>query len=853
MTHEILMNNAPDRAKDEGRATRSTTEHRTHRARQQSAIADISCTALCTGPLVNLFQSTTERVAAAMDTEFALTLELLPDRRQARLVAGVGWKPGSVGSAIVDTNLESQAADALRFSEAVIVSNLREDAPSTGNSLLHDHGIVSGITIIIGPKREPWGIFGTYSVRQRAYSEEDAEFLKVVAGLLWAAIDRRRHDQMIQQQLYEANAIFDGAPVGLCVLDSDFRYVRVNNRLAEINGLPAADHFGKTPTEVVPEIAVEIESIYRRVIESGEPLVDVAVHGRTPANGGVARDWLCSCIPFRFHNAVSGVNIAFREVTDQKHTERELRDLNVLLEEQLQLRAGLIHMLHDVATQVHEARSLEEAVQFILRRVAEFNGWSFGHAFLVPSDDVDRLVPLQSYYELNSGDFQEFREATAHLVLRRGEGLPGRALALGEPVFAGDLPRDLRGGRDEILERLSIESAAAFPIAVNGRTELVLEFFANHAIEDDFRIREGMENVGEHLARTVERLRAEAALRESEHRFRELAESVNQIFWVLDPNTDELFYVSPAWSRMIGVPASQLVRNRERWRMFIHPDDRERIDEEFQSKARHGEYDVIYRVVRPDGVIRWIHDVAVAVREETGAVRRIIGVAEDITDRRALEREIADAATHEQQRLSRDLHDSIGQELTGLSLMAAKLTQRLRRERASEAEAAATLVAGLQRTLQQVRRIARGLAPMSIETGGLSVALAQLAEQTRFAGTTDCVFHSDRPVTLQDPGVAAHLYRIAQEAVSNAVKHAQATTITITLSAAGGICELTVEDDGVGLDERQLSPVDGMGMRMMRYRANLIGARFRAVRIDSGGTRIICQVPLGRQSAAARP
>lgn len=544
-----------------------------------------------------------------------------------------------------------------------------------------------------------------------------------------------------------------------------------------------------------------------------------------------------------------------REATvQQQRAESDLRKSNAILEDQVRKRTEMIEMLHDVASHVHEATSLEEAVLFVLRRVAESNGWSFGHAYLTSPHDPDTLLPLKAHYQIRGGPFAEFRRRSSQKPLPRGEGLPGRALQSGKPVWANDPPSDIRSEGGEILLDLPIVAAAAFPVTVEDRVELVLEFFGSHPLENESRIRQGMSNVCGHLARTIERLRADTVLRESEQRFRELAESISQVFWVFDPVTDRMLYVSPGWTRIVNAADGQAPTEAAPWRSYIHPHDRQRVlDELFPGKLSE-RVDVMYRVVRTDGEIRWIHDVAVPLGDEAGNVRRVLGVAEDVTERRELEREIADAATHEQQRLSRDLHDSIGQELTGLTMMGVKLAESLKDHSPKHADAAASLVEGLKRTLQQVRRISRGLAPVDIEAGGLTVALAQLAEQTRLMAPTECIFRCESPVVLRDPGVANHLYRIAQEAISNALKHAQARTITIVLDADSRFCRLTIEDDGQGIDpahngSKREGSENGTGLRIMRYRANLIGAQFRVGEVPTGGTRICCRMRLDHQDS----
>ncbi|MCA9108541.1 MAG: PAS domain-containing protein [Planctomycetaceae bacterium] len=375
-----------------------------------------------------------------------------------------------------------------------------------------------------------------------------------------------------------------------------------------------------------------------------------------------------------------------------------------------------------------------------------------------------------------------------------------------------------------------------------------MEFLTVHLVQDAERRMQAMKNVSIHLAKTIERIRDEATMCESKKRFRELAEAIRQVFWMLDVDRDQLLYISPTVSDIIGESRDEWLKNPKCLRHFVHPDDQTRVDEYFSACDDRGGFDIVYRVVRSDGTERWIHDVACPVRNESGKMRQILGVAEDVTERREVERQIADAATDEQQRLSRDLQDSIGQELTGMTMMAAKVASDLKHVAPDEAKAVEDLSQGLKRTLTQVRRIARGLASVEISAGGLAVALAQLAEQTDLAATSACVFRCGEAFTISDPGVSNHLYRIAQEAVSNAVKHARAQLITVSLRTDGPICELAIEDDGRGFPDLSVPPTAGMGLKSMKYRSDLIGGHFQIGITPSGGTRLSCRVHLNGTS-----
>ena len=135
----------------------------------------------------------------------------------------------------------------------------------------------------------------------------------------------------------------------------------------------------------------------------------------------------------------------------------------------------------------------------------------------------------------------------------------------------------------------------------------------------------------------------EAALRESEERFRQMAENIDGVFWMMGVRAEEMLYVSPAYKKIWGREAKDLFAGRETWSETIHPDDRNRVVDAVRSKAAAGEYDETYRILRPDGAVRWIHDRAFPIRDQAGRVYRVVGMANDITEQRTLEEQLRQA------------------------------------------------------------------------------------------------------------------------------------------------------------------------------------------------------------------
>ena len=216
----------------------------------------------------------------------------------------------------------------------------------------------------------------------------------------------------------------------------------------------------------------------------------------------------------------------------------------------------------------------------------------------------------------------------------------------------------------------------------------------------------------------------------------------------------------------------------------------------------------------------------------------------DITRRVELEQEILAISEREQRRLGHDLHDDLCQQLAGIEFLSQRLASDLAARSAASASQAKEIAQMVQRAMTQTRELARGLSPVRLEAEGLADALRELAAGTRKVFGCDCRFRGDPPVLVSDHTVAIHLYRIAQEAVSNALKHGQARRIEISLAAAGRSVTLAVADNGKGLP-RKLPKRKGMGLRIMRYRAEVIGGAVVVEPQPGGGTRVACTVTEG--------
>jgi signal transduction histidine kinase len=249
------------------------------------------------------------------------------------------------------------------------------------------------------------------------------------------------------------------------------------------------------------------------------------------------------------------------------------------------------------------------------------------------------------------------------------------------------------------------------------------------------------------------------------------------------------------------------------------------------------------------GIVVWLLASLHSIQKELeNRVRqRTQALTEEMAERERLEKELLEVSEREQRRIGRDLHDSLCQHLTGTALAGQVLRERLEAEARPEAAQARTIVELVENGILMARELARGIYPVDMEAEGLMAALQELSASLTKWSKVVCVFEHDAPVLIEDAATATHLYRIAQEGVSNAIRHGKAKRIVITLSEQKGRVTLTVEDDGVGLPEGWQQG-RGLGTRIMAHRAAMIGGDFEIDLNPTGGTFVRCSC-----SSAAPP
>lgn len=242
------------------------------------------------------------------------------------------------------------------------------------------------------------------------------------------------------------------------------------------------------------------------------------------------------------------------------------------------------------------------------------------------------------------------------------------------------------------------------------------------------------------------------------------------------------------------------------------------------------------------------------VRERTDELAKAnAGLQQEMVERARLEAALVQVSEAQQKHIGQELHDGLGQHLTSIALFGASLQQKLNQQEHPETEAAQRIVELVNQSIDMTRRVARGLYPVALESRGLSSALEQLADNTRSLQGVSCALHADPEAHVSDPHIAINLYRVAQEAINNAVKHSRAQHLNIYLTCDQGIQRLAVSDDGIGFHPEHIESGQGLGMHSLRARASLLGGVLEIEGNTHGGTTVAVIYPIQTLVAVTQP
>ncbi|HAX78554.1 MAG TPA: hypothetical protein DCY88_22655, partial [Cyanobacteria bacterium UBA11372] len=385
----------------------------------------------------------------------------------------------------------------------------------------------------------------------------------------------RESQAQLQQQLAEIEAIYQSAPVGLNVLDTELRFVRINQRLAEINGFPVEAHIGRTIREVLPGIADIAEQLLRPILQTGEPLLNVEIQGETPAQPGVQRTWIEHFLPLKDGDRTIGISTVCEEITERKQAQAKIQDQKERLEAAL------------FAAETGTFR------------------WDIRTNALDWDENLDRL------FGLPPGETARSLDAFIEMVHPEDrQGVIDRC------------QRCATSGADFDMDfRVVYPDGSIRWLSDKGKT-----FF------------DGEGNPAYITGACVDisdRKQAEEKLRESEEHLRYTVELNPQVPWTADPD-GRITGFSDRWLELTGLTRQQALG--EGWMQVPHPDDSPAMVAAWTHSLRTGEpYDIEHRIKLADGSYRWMRSCALPRRNEQGEIVGWYGTTEDIDDRKQAE------------------------------------------------------------------------------------------------------------------------------------------------------------------------------------------------------------------------
>lgn len=375
---------------------------------------------------------------------------------------------------------------------------------------------------------------------------------------------------------------------------------------------------------------------------------------------------------------------------------------------------------------------------------------------------------------------------------------------------------------------------------------------------------------------------AEESLKASEEIHRLVAESSHTGYWDWDLTSGDVYF-SRIYKEQLGYEEHEIGKSVEEWRRLCHPEDFQTVTRKLLVSLADPSvrFNTELRMLHKNGSWRWIWCQAVVLRDEKSNPLRMIGTHIDLTERkqteerirhlnteledrvvqrtkelratvqtleteiaarRRLEQEVLETSEREQSRLGQDLHDDLGQQLAAIGILVQMLEAKLKKQKHPDASDATELTVLCRNALEATRNLARSFYPVELERAGLQLAIEALAHRTE--AVTDVICDTRFSARFQPPEAAAiHLYRIAQESITNAIKHGKARRILIEGKERAGMLQLTITDDGTGFEPKPDST--GLGLNIFQYRARLIGAEVEVKRASQrGGCRVTCLLPL---------
>lgn len=617
--------------------------------------------------------------------------------------------------------------------------------------------------------------------------------------------ERKRAEESLRLSEERFAKAFQASPEPIAIFrHHDSLFLEVNDRWTSVYGYTREEVVGHAPREL-NQMSSEDHERLRALLDKQRSIRECEVDIKTKQ--GETRHISLAAEQIVINDELCDIFL-HRDITERRRGREENRKL-----------------IHDLGERVKELTALHQTASVLQQESAEVS------AIL---REIALLLPVAFQYP----------EITAARV-RLGEN------EWATPGFSSKLP----------ILRADFKTAdqQAGSIEVVYTEERAPEFEGPYLKEE----RALINTLAEMLRTDYNRRESERALRESEQRFRQLTDNLREVLWLYTPDYTKVLYISPAYETVWGRTRESLDSNPLSFLDSVHANDRARVEETIRQ-AEHG-FDLEYRVLANEGSVRWIWARGFPIKDSAGQVYRIAGIAEDITERkevaeklkasseqlRALSVSLRTAKEEEGIRIARELHDELGSALTTLKwslLRLDKVRSSTSKSAGKAAEKIAEMVELVDSTINTVRRISSELRPGVVDDLGLVSAIEWHAQQFQDNTGVVCRFESSAEDVDLNREQATTVFRIFQEAMTNILRHAQATKANILIEEEEDGFVLEIKDNGRGITETEKLGIRSLGLLGMRERAHSVGGTVEISGAAGRGTVLTVHLPIQKIS-----
>ena len=750
------------------------------RSMQHSIVAGIGKMAMQSTDINRLMKRIIKQLSLTLNVEYTKILEYFPESNDLLLRAGMGWNKGLVGKARVSADRNSQAGYTLISDRPVIVENLAMETRFSGPDLLIDHGVVSGMSVLISGRVHPWGVLGVHTREQRLFTKEDRDFLQSIANILADSIERYHAESEVRQYKY----IVDSSDDAITLIDRDYSYLAVNSELLRILQMERSEVIGHSVADIWGKnfFYNEVKQYIDRCLR-GETIHIIHEYKR---KGGDSVHLNIHYTPHREHDgSISGVVFISRDISAQKKIEEEILRFQHIADTTDDIMSFVDRNYVYRAVNRRFTNVLHKSKDEVIGRT--ITGIFGEQIFQNVKSDYDRCLSGESFNIKMWSRLPDLSGKYMHRAYspyRDADGSVAGVVVSSRDITESKLTED----KLREAQRIAQMGFWEYDLKKDQHNWSDEVYYIFGVTKDEFDPCDG------NIARIIHPEDHDSALKLRDMAIRE-NRRINSEYRIIRPDTGEVRHIQNIVEVIrdgTGNPA----------RLFgtVLDITQRRSAEQKIKESRERLRNLVTRLQ--------------AIREE------------------------------ERTLIAREIHDELGQGLTALkidlSLLKSKLPGNWKRLPSSLNK----MISDIDSTIDYVRKLSSSLRPPILDDLGLDAAIEwQVDGFAARTGCKYSLDIQENPCTGDYERETA-VFRIFQEALNNVARHANADHIRVSLKNQNALLIMELEDNGVGITNEKISDPHSIGLVGMHERAAAFGGEVVIAPAKKGGTVVTATIPV---------